>query len=234
MPCQPQRPTWPRVAAPVSSQQIGVVGSIDFLPAGSADNDADRDRLHIEWWGQQGRTRLVLIEPQVEFLSAMPEAWLWTEADEQDQLPDLLPESAWDWSAAMWVSPAEMKLEAEMAEDESWNTRPCVIPIRDLLSPPLELPTHLALDPERLWKYLQRALARLAEIGVALRTCEHLSVRDVYRVVAERLLTEVEIEPALMRMYGAESISTSYFCPHCQKVWRLYEDDLPPGAGSQL
>lgn len=226
VPRQPRLAHAPSTRPRISSHQVGVAHQVDLGPG--SKHDSVGEQLHVEWSGPEGRVRLLLDEPQVEYITAIPESQWESPTDQADLLVAELPAAQWDRHYGMWIGPEEDLHPWDPMLDEILPACESVVPLRELLVPPIDMPEACLLESDRLWTILEQTIAQLARIGVAISACDHLSLRDIYRVISERLLPQAEVEPALLRDHGVDYVSTTWFCPRCREQWRITEDELPP------
>ncbi|TWT69417.1 hypothetical protein [Crateriforma conspicua] len=69
----------------------------------------------------------------------------------------------------------------------AWERAPAM-PIAQWFHPPLELPSAESLDDERLSQKLTETIRRLFSQHIVLRYTDHLSDRDLYRVIRHDIL----------------------------------------------
>lgn len=252
VPRQPRRAHWPRRQPLIASQQIGVVARAQYRLEGVDATGRQPSQLRLEWFGQNGLMRMVLDDPQLEFLEALPEDDWWTR-DAEDLLVGELPE--WSVEDDVWHlhggcdegdgccadddddddaddAPAKQTFERGEQEDEALRRDEfeALSPLAEVLRPPLALLPVELLDERQVNRALQRSLARLARHGISLYVCPHLSPRDLYRVLAERLLPHAQVAPQLLRRGWIDYFSTFDVCPRCRELWagRLNDDEFPP------
>jgi hypothetical protein len=219
-------------------RQIGVAGKITAafrtpfgadgqpLDADKARDDADwRPCLHIEWFGQHGRTlvevRDVLtqeatgdVEDQDAFYIAL--------FDEEELEPPPEPEPV----EVMMQMPDELEnddpfgidfpFEQEFALFDDIIENPGErLPLREALAEEIDFAPPDELDENRACYLLRLILARLAVSSIAYDMCEHVGAVDAYRMLYEQTVDTRDL--AELSGTGFVKHFSSYDdCPECE------------------
>jgi hypothetical protein len=203
-----------------------------------------RQCLYLEWFSQNGRVILEVVDPEIVPLDDSQESPASVEESEDalDPAPDFADadleeiheDDAPDFSVASRELDQELEEAArqldreisgksEAAEDflremetfdELLDHGPR-IPLRSLLQD-LSLPAPAPeMAESQAYQSLQTALARLAMTSVAFHICEHCSIQEAYRI----FMQEVCNESAIPGMPGSfvQHFTTSDFCPKCME-----------------
>ncbi len=108
----------------------------------------------------------------------------------------------WDPDDTQWL----MDLASQREEPIAW-----------LLPEPLRLPRAVDVQSEAQAEELVRlVLARLAQLNVSFHVCPHLTGREIYAVLIDRLLPHAKIPPALPRTDVIANYDASAYCPRCR------------------
>lgn len=89
-------------------------------------------------------------------------------------------------------------------------------PISYLFPTPLQLPKpeHVASE-EEAEKLVKAVLSQLALLSVALDVCEHFTMRQTYRLLAQEILPTAKVHPNLAASDMVQHYSTSDYCQEC-------------------
>jgi hypothetical protein len=132
-----------------------------------------------------------------------------------------------------------MPLEAEnefLASMLAWERAP-VLPIRQWFSPELQVPSPDSLSDEQLSEYLHRLIECLYEQRIVLDFTEHLSDRQLYRLIYRDILPSYEKKVDLPRNYlhwhcldenDIESWLRFYASDDERQQWESANLQLPP------
>lgn len=202
-----------------------------------------RQCLYLEWFSQNGRVVLEVVDPEIVPLDETQESPAALEESDDapaefddpepdfDESPD---EEAPDFTAGareldQELEEAARRLDREISGesdaseeflremetfDELIEHGPR-IPLRSLLAD-LSLPAPAPeLTEAQAYQALQTALARLAMTSVAFHICQHCSIQEAYRI----FMQEVCNESAIPGMPGSfvQHFTTSDFCPKCME-----------------
>lgn len=91
-------------------------------------------------------------------------------------------------------SPSRMSLEAEneyLASMLAWERAPA-LPIHSWFDPPLNLPALDSLNDEQVRLKLRDSIYRMFDHGIVLRYTEHLSDRELYKILVRDILPSCE------------------------------------------
>lgn len=101
------------------------------------------------------------------------------------------------------------------------------IPIRELLDG-IEVPSSDAdLTEEEAEQAVKVVLAQLALAGIAFEICEHLSMREAYRILMEKVCDDTMF-PQMSATSYVDHFSTSDYCKKCQEEFGdPAADDIP-------
>ena len=213
-----------------------------------------KDRLYLEWFGQNGRVVIEMAGAVVEEQIRAPEG----EDDEGDWkvLPNLaIPPYLVEGEAptepeivvVRWEDqdpepPPEVAPEvyARMAEieeeDPLYSTRimdDCVEnkegdPVSDVLGPAADLPPPETLSDDEIEGRFLAAVGHLALYGIALDVCEHFTPRQCYEWLRDVVLPERTVHPEMFGTGWVQHICTFDDCPACEEqALKDYEDFSP-------
>jgi len=157
------------------------------------------------------------------------------EAFETDMaLPDEYDEDGED-SEPWQFDPSEFGFDDEIPDDQSWrlpserepeaiddwtDTGPAV-PLSDLFETPLLLPVPDELTDKEVEPTLKVLLGALAQFGVSIRFCEHLSPHDAYRLLVEKVCAAEHVYPELRGTQWVHTVYLSEYCDQCGRQMRI-------------
>jgi hypothetical protein len=226
-------------------QQIGPTGTMTWGSAGNGTEMQEtkgKQRLYLEWYSQNGRVILDLIDPDIEFVSEeeeeddTPQAATDTDDSAEEFEEDDYSSSGSGSNAFEEDDPYELfttdvdeliQHEADFSEslfsDEpaSWQEMDRIVsgdmdvPLCTLFDPPLKLYPADKLDDEQIKQALQMLLARLAVHGVCLDICEHFTPRRAFCLLTERILVEEDVYPDLPNTRCVQHFMTAEDCEQC-------------------
>ncbi len=111
-----------------------------------------------------------------------------------------------------------MPLRAEneyLASMLAWERAPA-LPIASWFSPPLELPTPDSLDDAALERTLRQTIERLYSRRVVLRFTDHLSDRDLYKIIYRDIL------PCCEKKVDIPGKNLEWHCVEDNETWLRY------------
>ncbi len=200
-----------------------------------------KSSLFLEWFGQDGRVIVELLDARITFVDAlkdefeMDEAddYLWDDAEVMEDDPDLEGDED-----PYGLFPNDL---AEQLAEESPGNDPFdfsndldehlalingdEVPLQILFDPPIKMYPADKLTDRQIEESLQVVLARLARHGVALDMCEHFTPRNAYRLLMEEILPNESIPAGLAESGFVQQYTTHEFCPIC--LLRFMEDEAP-------
>lgn len=199
-----------------------------------------RSSLFLEWFGQNGRVVVELLDARMEFVDPADDLLLepeFEDTDAESEVEEFVSEEE-DDPYGLFPQDLEGRLEAEFGNalndsgdgddtdlEESDRADEEETPLQVLFDPPLKLYPAEKLTDRQVEESLQVLLARLARHNVALDMCEHFSVRDAYCLLLEHILPEEAVRLDWMRAGFVQHYSTHEFCPTCLGQFSLDEPD---------
>jgi len=241
-------------------QQIGPAGIITLdqlqTPSGHGDSEtpdicadplgaARKQHLYLEWFSQNGRVVLDLIDAHIEFAAegdedppqAIDDT---TTLGDTEVEEDIILGSNPDGEDPYGLFPGDMDeliqlentFEQSLFPDvpPSWHEMDKVIsddltvPICTLFDPPLKLYPENRLDDKQVQQALQMLLARLAVHGICLDMCEHYTPRQAYCLLTEQILKEENVYPDLPNTRCVQHFMTAEDCELCQAEFEAQTD----------
>lgn len=123
----------------------------------------------------------------------------------------------------------------------AWERAPA-LPIASWFSPVLELPPPDSLDDQELHKLLRQTIDKLYSQNVVLRYTDHLSDRDLYKIIYRDILTccekKVDLPGKHLEWHCAESTETwlRYYADPVERrcFQEEYDVELPPSETPQF
>ncbi len=100
----------------------------------------------------------------------------------------------------------------------AWERAPA-LPIRDWFNPPLHIPPSESLSDDRLSATLKRTIDCLHSQGIVLTCTDHLSDRDLYRVIYRDIL------PCCEKKVDAAGSRLEYRCVDDTETWLTFYAD---------
>jgi hypothetical protein len=207
--------------------------------------------LYLEWYSQNGRVVIELVDPIIEYVdfdeipgvsanSQPGEPW---PHQEEEPAPDVCDHcSSHDGPCGAAETDAddpyhlfpneeedeEASVERMMAEtelmDDLIENSPGE-PIESILDLTGPLPSPDDLGDAEVEPRLKGLLGQLALLGIALHVCEHFTPRDTYRLLRDKLLTEERAFPELVGTGWVTNLMTAEYCPQCEAdADREYEE----------
>jgi hypothetical protein len=154
----------------------------------------------------------------------------------RDELEPYLDESVCLVDVRTMPTPVENEFLASML---AWEKAP-VLPIRQWFPEELVLPPHEQLDDAALHEALARTIQKLYEARIVLDFTEHLSDRDLYRVIYRDILPSPEKKIDLPKNYlhwacldpddDPETWLRYYATAAERKEWSAETGQAPPPA----
>ncbi|MFG0287599.1 MAG: hypothetical protein ACF8CQ_05480 [Rhodopirellula sp. JB044] len=100
----------------------------------------------------------------------------------------------------------------------AWERAPA-LPIRDWFDPPLQIPAPESLDDDSLSSVLQRTIEKLKSQRIVLSCTDHLSDRELYRVIYRDIL------PCCEKKVAVEGNELEWRCVDDNETWLTYYAD---------
>jgi len=201
--------------------------------------------LHLEWYSQNGRVVVELVDPILEYVDFATIPGVSADSRPSEPHADLVEEGGAPDAASQpgsYAGPcgeacAAEELDAEPddphglfsqgdgeAEDDFLRqmgpTDDAIEnspgePIGSLLDALGPLPEPDELSERQAEVQLKALLGQLARFGVALDVCEHFTARNAYRLLKEHILPEGRIHPELRGSDWVEHFTTQEHCAEC-------------------
>jgi hypothetical protein len=115
---------------------------------------------------------------------------------------------------------AEMELMDHLIENETGE------PLVSLFDTPRRLPPADTLTEEQAETVFKSLLIELALCGIAFHVCEHLTPREAYRMLIERVIPEGRAFKELRGTGWVQNYSAYDYCPECEaEADRDYEEN---------
>jgi hypothetical protein len=181
--------------------------------------------LFLEWYGQNGRVVVELLDAKLTCIAApsfeIPGDEFVEEADDDDEMDadededpfGLFPDDLDDQLAAELDVFDETDRGPDLTDEQ--EVGPDEVPLSTLFDPPMKLFPPELLTNLQIEESLQVVLARLARHGVGLDMCEHFSPRQAYRLLLEQLLPAESVAAGLVESGCVQRFSTQDFCSAC-------------------
>jgi len=242
-------------------QQIGPVGTIALdqlqTPSGYGDSESPeicndslgatgKQHLYLEWFSQNGRVLLDLIDAHIEFVTEgddrPPQALDETPTIEDTEVEeDIVVGNSSNEEDPYGLFPGDMDelIQLENAFEQSlfpdvppsWHEMDKVfsddlaVPICTLFDPPMKLYPDDQLNDKQVQQALQMLLARLAVHGICLDMCEHYTPRQAYCLLTKQILKEENVYPDLPNARYVQHFMTAEDCEQCQAEFEAQMDD---------
>lgn len=197
-----------------------------------------KSSLFLEWFSQNGRVIVELLDARITFVDDLLEDpgmdesddYLWDEVELWDDEPadeddpyGLFPADLEERLA----TPAEDAEPFDTLDESPLNSTSLFpgdeMPLHQLFDPPIKLFPPNQLTDRQIDESLQVLLARLARHGVALDMCEHFTPRNAYRLLLEQILPNESIPAKLAESGFVQQYTTHEFCPIC--LLQFMEDE---------
>lgn len=133
----------------------------------------------------------------------------------RDELEPYRDESIDDPSMQRMTLPVENEYLASIL---AWERAPA-LPIRDWFSPPLQIPPPESIDEEALESKLRQTILRLHSQGIVLSCTDHLSDRELYRVIYRDIL------PCCEKKVALQGNRLEWRCVEDNETWLTYYAD---------
>jgi hypothetical protein len=210
-----------------------------------------KDRLYLEWYGQNGRVVVEMAGAIVEEQVREPEG----EDDEGEWqvLPNLAipPHIAGGELSAepefILIRPDDIEAPPELIEryaqaEEEEEENPiretelmdeCLekddgVPVAGFLGSAAQLPPADSLEDPEIEGGLKALLAGLAMLGIAIDVCDHFTPRDCYRWLRDDVLAEMTVYPEMIGTGWVQHLSTWEDCPACKSECMEELEDFNP------
>lgn len=157
-------------------------------------------------------------------------------AELRDELEPFFDESLLTLDAQKVPTPVENEFLASML---AWERAP-VLPIAAWFTPPLDLPAPEQLDDQELRQLLMQTIRQLFDKRIVLDFTDHLSDRQLYRLIYRDILPSREKKidnPNNYLHWDCAGISEDaqawlqYYATEEERedwAWQFPDDDLPP------
>ena len=250
-----------------SMQQVGPTGTMTFrrikVSDGSVEELDERDPsgkprperwkniLYLEWFSQNGRVVLELVDPKIEYVDPSQsetedEPAPDPEAMADDSIAPTLSEDEDDDPYGLFPEDLQSELETEstradheispLDEDDPVIQQMMLmdeliengedVPVGSIFDPPIKLHPAQRLDDDQVERALKMVLARLATHGIALDMCEHYTPRAAYELLLETILTEEGTFPELSQTGFVQHFMTHEYCDACDaEMEQHYEEN---------
>lgn len=130
----------------------------------------------------------------------------------RDELEPYRDESIDDPSMRCMTLPVENEYLASIL---AWERAPA-LPIRDWFNPPLQIPAPESLDDPTLTRVLWQTIGRLHSQRIVLSYTDHLSDRELYRVIFRDIL------PCCEKRVALEGNQLEWRCIEDEETWLTY------------
>lgn len=225
----------------------------EMVPPDVSDDpefDVWKPLFHLEWFGQNGRTVVQMVDPVIQFVKPEEDteeqadaffSALFSEAGEP--LPEEKagfdpsasdPDSVWggtDFEDFRATAEQEEEVAAAMQETELMDDlleSDEGESLIGLLDGATALPDPDSLDENQAAYVLRFVLARLATYGVAIHMCEHVTALDTYRLFIEHMSPDAHCFRELKGTGWVQNFMTSEYCPVCEaefeREWQDRQD----------
>jgi hypothetical protein len=222
-------------------RQIGIAGKVTAAfktPFGAngqpldtqvAGPDTDwRPCLHVEWFGQHGRTLVEIRDVVLMEATSVPEdqdAFYGALFEDEELEPPPEPEPMTPWTPEVLDDPFGSDFPFEGTGEDYMRDLEVLddiiehpgetIPLRDALADEIKFLAPDELDENRANHLLRLILARLAVSSIAFDMCEHVTAVEAYRLLYERTVDSRNLRE-LAGTVNVLHMSTYDDCPECE------------------
>jgi hypothetical protein len=206
--------------------QVGAAGNIDWSPGDSAD----RGRLVVEWYGQDGQMTIEWPAAVVEFRESHVPSMSATAVTPLDF--SSIPPARWAWSPSVTIGTEETSSGREfptIQAGDPWTTDidnlyqfldeladgSYDLPIVSLLESPPRHEVPAGMRPAEVQEALRDLIAQLARLGISVNICPHFSAERALRWLVEEVVFEEQVHPRMVCHGYVSFYMTSDRCVEC-------------------